>query len=62
LRLEKVFKISETSTVTLAADAFNALNSNTTLVQTGQITSSQFMLTQRIVNPRVFRFGIRFNF
>ncbi len=61
-RLEKVFKIGEASTVVVAADAFNALNSNTALATIGQITSSRFMLTQRILNPRVFRFGIRFTF
>ena len=61
-RLEKVFKIGEASTVVLGADAFNALNSNTALAVIGQVTSSRFMLTQRILNPRVFRFGIRFSF
>jgi hypothetical protein len=61
-RLEKVFKIGEASKVVVAADAFNALNSNTALSVIGQITSSNFMLTQRILNPRVFRFGIRFTF
>jgi hypothetical protein len=61
-RLEKVFRIGEASTVVVAADAFNALNSNTALAEIGQITSSRFMLTQRILNPRVFRFGIRFTF
>jgi hypothetical protein len=61
-RLEKVFKIGEGSTVVFGADAFNALNSNTTLSTIGQITSSKFMIPQRILNPRVFRFGIRFTF
>ncbi len=37
-RLEKVFKIGEASTVVVAADAFNALNSNTALATIGQIT------------------------
>ena len=62
LRVEKVFKVSETSTVVVAADAFNALNSNTSLSKVGQVTSTRYMQTLRILNPRVFRFGIRFNF
>jgi hypothetical protein len=62
LRVEKVFNISETSTVTIAADAFNALNSALSLSKVGQITSARYMQTLRILNPRVFRFGIIFNF
>jgi hypothetical protein len=61
-RLEKVFNIWENATVTVSADAFNALNSNTTLSVMGQITSTQYQQVKRIVNPRVFRFGVRFQF
>jgi len=52
----------EGATVTLSADAFNAFNANTSLSTIGQITSSKYQVTQRIINPRVFRFGVRFNF
>jgi hypothetical protein len=62
LRLEKTFNVMENATVTISADAFNALNSNTSLSKIGQITSTQFEITKRIINPRVFRFGVRFNF
>ena len=62
LRVEKVFNVMENATVTVSADAFNALNSNTSLSTIGQITSTQYGVTTRIVNPRVFRFGVRFNF
>jgi hypothetical protein len=62
LRVEKVFNISETSTVTIAADAFNALNANTSLSKVGNLLASNYDKTNRIVNPRVFRFGVRFNF
>ena len=62
LRVEKVFNLQENATVTVSADAFNALNSNTSLSKIGQITSTQFNAVTRIVNPRVFRFGVRFNF
>jgi hypothetical protein len=62
MRVEKVFTVLENATVTVSADAFNAFNSNTSLSQIGYITSTQYMVTKRIVNPRVFRFGVRFNF
>jgi hypothetical protein len=62
LRVEKVFAVMENATVTVSADAFNALNSNTSLSAIGYITSTQFNITKRIINPRVFRFGVRFNF
>ncbi|MCX6562510.1 MAG: TonB-dependent receptor [Candidatus Aminicenantes bacterium] len=62
LRVEKVFNVMESATVTLSADAFNALNSNTSLSVIGYITSSQYNIVKRIINPRVFRFGVRFNF
>ena len=62
LRVEKVFQLAGATTVVVAADAFNALNSNTTLAKVGLITSTKFMVPQRILNPRVFRFGIRFTF
>jgi hypothetical protein len=60
-RIEKMFKVRD-NLIVVAVDAFNALNSNTSLAKTGQITSSTFMMTQRILNPRVFRFGVRFQF
>jgi hypothetical protein len=62
LRVEKVFNIWENASVTMSADAFNALNSNTTLSVMGQISSTQYLRIKRILNPRVFRFGIRFQF
>jgi hypothetical protein len=46
----------------LSADAFNALNVNTELSKSGYITATDYLRTKRIVNPRVFRFGVRFNF
>jgi hypothetical protein len=61
-RVEKMFNITETMTVTVSADAFNAFNANTALAQQTQLTSSVYGRTLRIINPRVFRFGVRFNF
>jgi hypothetical protein len=62
LRLEKVFSLTETMSVTVAADAFNLLNAHTTLSQVSSLSSSKYGLTNRILNPRIFRFGVHFNF
>jgi len=61
-RIEKMFNITDTMTVTVAADAFNAFNSNTTLSMQARLTSTVYGRTLRIINPRVFRFGVRINF
>jgi hypothetical protein len=61
-RLEKVFQIFETARVVISADAFNALNSHIELNRDQQITSSRYDTVNKILNPRVFRFGIRFDF
>lgn len=61
-RLEKVFNITETSKVILSADAFNITNSAHSLKKETSIASPDFDKDLRILNPRVFRFGIRFAF
>jgi hypothetical protein len=61
-RLEKVFQVSDTSKVVIAADAFNLFNSNTTLEQFSNFNDSRHGQAEKILNPRVFRFGIRFDF
>jgi len=62
LRLEKAFEISESSSVTLAVDAFNLTNSAHILKKVYRIDSPDYDQTLRILNPRVIRFGIRFDF
>ncbi len=62
LRLEKLFRIGDMGTVAIAADAFNISNSAHALKQQTRITSDNYGQDLRILNPRVFRFGIRFNF
>jgi len=62
LRVEKVFTIFETARVTFAVDAFNALNNHHTLDVESFIPDDRFGKTIKILNPRVFRFGIRFDF
>lgn len=62
LRLEKVFQVGDFAKVTLAVDAFNVTNSNHELDRQELITSSIFGQATKVLNPRVFRFGIRFDF
>ena len=61
-RLEKVFVVSETSSVVVGFDAFNVTNSAHVLKQEPRITSDEFGDPLRILNPRVYRFGVRFDF
>ena len=60
--LEKVFTITETSTVIISADAFNITNSAHVLKEEPSLTADEYGDPLRILNPRVIRFGIRFNF
>jgi len=65
LRLEKAFQISEKSRVVISADSFNAFNYAHVLSRQDYIgragtPNEQFGRALRILNPRVFRFGIRF--
>lgn len=62
LRLEKSFQVTDTSSVTLSADAFNITDSAHSLKKETRITADNFDQDLRILNPRVFRLGIRFNF
>jgi hypothetical protein len=61
-RLEKVFQVGESSRVIISADAFNALNNHHELNRDQLITSQRFGTVNKILNPRVFRFGVRFDF
>jgi len=62
LRAEKTFNVSEKLKFTFAADCFNVFNSATALERQADLTSARFGMTQRILNPRVFRFGVRVEF
>jgi hypothetical protein len=48
--------------VILSADAFNVTNSALALKKELRITADDFGQDLRILNPRVFRIGARFNF
>ncbi|OGD11040.1 MAG: hypothetical protein A2Y86_02770 [Candidatus Aminicenantes bacterium RBG_13_62_12] len=62
VRLEKIFNLGERSYVALSADGFNLTNSSHALKQQTRMTAANFGEDMRILNPRVFRFGIRFSF
>ena len=62
LRIEKTFNVSEKLRFTVAGDCFNVFNSATALEQLLNLTSTSFGETRRILNPRVFRFGVRAEF
>lgn len=55
--------MGESSRVVVFMDAFNALNNNHTLDQETYLEDQDsFGKTIKILNPRVFRFGVRFDF
>jgi hypothetical protein len=63
MRLQKDFKIGATSGISLFADAFNLLNSDTTEgVITSLVESSSFLYPNNVVNPRRFMLGAKFHF
>lgn len=62
LRLEKVWNVTETSNVVFSVDAFNITNSAHVLKEEPRLTADTYGDPQRILNPRVVRFGIRFSF
>jgi hypothetical protein len=43
-------------------DVFNALNSGTVLGRVYDVTSSKFNQVAEVMNPRIARFGVRFQF
>jgi hypothetical protein len=62
LRLEKTFPVFEVGRVALAVDAFNLLNSAHPGKMENSVGSEDFELPLQILNPRVFRAGVRFTF
>ncbi len=62
LRLEKMFRIKETGRLFVSLDGFNILNSDYVLDKENIVNSSRFGQPYEILNPRVFRLGLRFDF
>ncbi len=61
LRLAKNIRLGGGSFV-LTADAFNVFNSNVVLDRTRTAETDSFRTINEVLNPRIFRFGVRFNF
>jgi hypothetical protein len=62
LRLARSIKLGGSASLTLSAEAFNVLNSGTTLQVFRQINSADFQRIDEILSPRIVRFGARFAF
>ncbi|MEI6613714.1 MAG: carboxypeptidase regulatory-like domain-containing protein [Chrysiogenales bacterium] len=62
LRLEKMFQISNIGRLFVSLDGFNILNSSYVLDKETSMNSSRFGQPYQILNPRVFRLGLRFDF
>jgi hypothetical protein len=62
LRIGKEFGFLQRAKVNLDVDLFNALNSATILGRQFNLTASTADNVQEIMNPRVLRLGVRFNF
>jgi hypothetical protein len=61
VRIEKQFTMGR-STLAFDADVFNVLNSGTVLGRIYDVSSSKFNEVAEIMNPRIARFGLRFQF
>ena len=63
LRLDKTFEMGKFGRVTPMLDVFNIMNSGVpTTVRTTNTATAPFNDVTAILNPRVIRFGFRFNF
>lgn len=62
LRLQKDFTFDKYGTISLSIDAFNIFNSNCDLDRYTVQNSSRANEIESILNPRVFRLGIRYRF
>jgi hypothetical protein len=62
LRLAKNLKIAGSTSFALTADCFNVFNRNTELNRFLEADSTAFNRLDEIINPRIFRFGLRLQF
>ena len=60
-RVEKLFHFGATQ-LAVDVDVFNALNSGTVLGRVYDVSSSKFNQVAEVMNPRIARFGLRFQF
>jgi len=61
-RVEKTINVSDFGRLGIIMDVFNLLNTNTTLGKNRDAWTSSFAQVTEIVNPRVIRLGVRFQF
>ncbi len=61
-RIEKVIPIADYGAISIMADVFNLFNNNTVLGREPNINISVGYRPLEIINPRVFRLGVRFRF
>jgi hypothetical protein len=61
LRLAKNVKLGGTNLI-LSAEGFNILNNDLILARTLRANTSTFRRVDEVLNPRVFRFGVRYTF
>ncbi len=62
LSLTREFRLNGVGTATICVDAFNVFNFAHTLSRYAYVNSSRHGEIQKILNPRVIRFGLRYNF
>jgi hypothetical protein len=62
LRLEKRFAVGDFGNFYLSADCFNLFNSNVRLARNRDESADDYNQTLCIMSPRIFRFGVRFEF
>lgn len=62
LRLSRDFETKKFGKITVSLDAFNVLNSNHDLARYGVQNSPRANEIESILNPRIFRIGIRFRY
>jgi hypothetical protein len=62
LRLDKTFDLKKLGRITLSLEGFNITNSNVALEKGNDLTLSNYDIASIILNPRVFRLGLRYEF
>jgi len=62
LSLVKDFQFRDYGTLSLQIDAFNVFNFSHDLSRYAQLNSSRYNEIEKILNPRVIRFGVRYRF
>jgi len=61
-KLEKLVNLKKYGKIYLSIEGFNLTNSNTILAENFDASQATFRKVTQILNPRIFRFGVRFTF